>query len=320
MPASCGASRSCARAAWRRSCISRSNGCRSSPAWARRRYAAACWWRRRPTTSSAPTTTPSTASSPAAPMLEITVPSVADPGLAPPGAHVMSVIVQYAPHTHRGRLGRAARALYGRGHRHAGGLCAGAACFDTCQRTAHAGGHRAAVPHQRRTLASCRAGAGPVFHGAPGCGRSPVSCTGAGRVPVRRGLSPRRWRDGACRPQRGAAGAARGGVSMLTESEPHYRQPLRKTPFHERARALSQLDSFIPWSGYTTVDVFTSVEQEYFAIRNASLALRPDPDGQVPRRRAGRAALSQPPHDARHAQADTGQGRLHASGATTRAT
>ncbi len=57
---------------------------------------------------------------------------------------------------------------------------------------------------------------------------------------------------------------------MLTESEPHYRQPLLRTPFHERARALSQLDSFIPWAGYTTVDVFTSVEQEYFAIRNAS--------------------------------------------------
>jgi aminomethyltransferase len=57
---------------------------------------------------------------------------------------------------------------------------------------------------------------------------------------------------------------------MLTETEPHYRQPLLKTPFHERARALSQLDSFVPWAGYTTVDVFTSVEQEYFAIRNAS--------------------------------------------------
>jgi aminomethyltransferase len=56
---------------------------------------------------------------------------------------------------------------------------------------------------------------------------------------------------------------------MLTESQPHFRQPLLKTPFHERARALSQLDSFIPWAGYTTVDVFTSVEQEYFAIRNS---------------------------------------------------
>jgi aminomethyltransferase len=57
---------------------------------------------------------------------------------------------------------------------------------------------------------------------------------------------------------------------MLSESEPHYRQPLLKTPFHERARACSQVDSFIAWAGYTTVDVFTFVEQEYFAIRNAA--------------------------------------------------
>ena len=57
---------------------------------------------------------------------------------------------------------------------------------------------------------------------------------------------------------------------MLTESEPHYRQPLLKTPFHERQREYSQLDSFVPWAGYTTVDVFTSVEQEYFSVRNAS--------------------------------------------------
>jgi aminomethyltransferase len=53
-------------------------------------------------------------------------------------------------------------------------------------------------------------------------------------------------------------------------TEPHYRQPLLKSPFHERARALSQLDSFVPWAGYTTVDVFTSAEQEYFSVRNAS--------------------------------------------------
>lgn len=57
---------------------------------------------------------------------------------------------------------------------------------------------------------------------------------------------------------------------MLTESAPLYRQPLLKTPFHERARQFSQVDSFIPWAGYTTVDVFTTVEQEYFAIRNAA--------------------------------------------------
>jgi aminomethyltransferase len=57
----------------------------------------------------------------------------------------------------------------------------------------------------------------------------------------------------------------------MTESRaPHFKEPLLKTPFHERTRALSEVDSFIPWAGYTTVDVFTNVEQEYFAIRNAT--------------------------------------------------
>src|SRR5581483_5371528 len=53
-------------------------------------------------------------------------------------------------------------------------------------------------------------------------------------------------------------------------SRMHFSEPLLKTPFHDRARRESQLDSFVPWSGYTTVDVFTQVEEEYFAIRNAA--------------------------------------------------
>jgi aminomethyltransferase len=59
-------------------------------------------------------------------------------------------------------------------------------------------------------------------------------------------------------------------AAVTSATPPHYVQPLLKTPFHDRARAYSQLDSFIPWSGYTTVDVFTNVEQEYFAIRNGT--------------------------------------------------
>ena len=51
---------------------------------------------------------------------------------------------------------------------------------------------------------------------------------------------------------------------------PHFRQPLKATPFHERSRQYSQLDSFVPWAGYSTVDVFSTMEQEYFAIRNAA--------------------------------------------------
>jgi aminomethyltransferase len=57
---------------------------------------------------------------------------------------------------------------------------------------------------------------------------------------------------------------------MTQSLAPHFQQPLLKTPFYERARACAQVDSYIPWAGYTTIDVFTNVEQEYFAIRNAT--------------------------------------------------
>ncbi len=57
---------------------------------------------------------------------------------------------------------------------------------------------------------------------------------------------------------------------MNTTTVPHYKKPLWDTPFAERARAFQQRDSFVPWAGYSTVDVFTTVEQEYFAIRNAA--------------------------------------------------
>ncbi len=70
----------------------------------------------------------------------------------------------------------------------------------------------------------------------------------------------------------------------------HFKQPLLPTPFHQRARELSQVDSFIPWAGYTTVDVFTTVEQEYFAIRNAATLYDLTP--MVKYRVAGRDALA----------------------------
>jgi aminomethyltransferase len=58
-------------------------------------------------------------------------------------------------------------------------------------------------------------------------------------------------------------------MNNVLERPPHYKQPLLTTPFHDRARAASIVDQFVPWAGYTTVDVYTTVEQEYFAIRNA---------------------------------------------------
>jgi len=77
---------------------------------------------------------------------------------------------------------------------------------------------------------------------------------------------------------------------VTLSAESHFTQPLLKTPFHERARALSQTDSFIPWAGYTTVDVFTTVEQEYFAIRNATTLYDLTP--MVKYRIVGRDALA----------------------------
>ena len=58
-------------------------------------------------------------------------------------------------------------------------------------------------------------------------------------------------------------------MNETSDKGAHFRQPLLTTPFHERQRSLSQVDSFVPWAGYTTVDVFTNVGQEYFAVRNA---------------------------------------------------
>jgi aminomethyltransferase len=55
-----------------------------------------------------------------------------------------------------------------------------------------------------------------------------------------------------------------------SNDRPHYQRPLLTTPFFERSRFLVQTDTYIPWSGYTTPDVYSSVEQEYFAIRNSA--------------------------------------------------
>lgn len=50
----------------------------------------------------------------------------------------------------------------------------------------------------------------------------------------------------------------------------HYRRPLLGSPFLARSKEYIETDSFIPWAGYSIVDVYSSVEQEYFAIRNTA--------------------------------------------------
>ena len=50
----------------------------------------------------------------------------------------------------------------------------------------------------------------------------------------------------------------------------HYRRPLLHTPFYPRSRDHVETDAYVAWSGYSLPDVYSSVEQEYFAIRNSA--------------------------------------------------
>ena len=59
-------------------------------------------------------------------------------------------------------------------------------------------------------------------------------------------------------------------MPVQADPRPHYQRPLLSTPFFERSRLLVETDRYITWSGYSTPDVLSSVEHEYFAIRNAA--------------------------------------------------
>ena len=53
------------------------------------------------------------------PYMDIVIPSLTDPSVAPPGKHVMSCFVQYAPyHLKEGHVGRAARGVWRHRDRH----------------------------------------------------------------------------------------------------------------------------------------------------------------------------------------------------------
>ncbi len=59
-----------------------------------------------------------------APAMEITVPSLNDPALAPPGKHVLSAVVQYAPYELKGGWTQERATFHGALHRSSGQACA----------------------------------------------------------------------------------------------------------------------------------------------------------------------------------------------------
>ena len=59
-------------------------------------------------------------------------------------------------------------------------------------------------------------------------------------------------------------------MQTLESNASFYRQPLLTTPFFECYEPLIETRAFRQWSGYNTLTVFSSVEHEYFAIRNTA--------------------------------------------------
>ena len=50
----------------------------------------------------------------------------------------------------------------------------------------------------------------------------------------------------------------------------HPHSAVLETPFHTRIAAMCRTNDWGRWAGYTTVNSFTEVELEYFAIHNAT--------------------------------------------------
>ena len=55
---------------------------------------------------------------------------------------------------------------------------------------------------------------------------------------------------------------------MNPERELLFRQPLRRTPFHDRFVELSTTEEWMAWNGYKVARVVDKLSTEYFAVRS----------------------------------------------------
>ena len=138
------------------------------------------------------------------PWIELAIPSIADPSLAPAGQHVVSAYVQYAPHRLRGDRGWDAlrESLGDAATRTIGRYAPGFESSVIAARRDHAAGSRAHVRPDRRPHLSRRARARSVLHGAPAARMGALRDTGSPPVSLQRRHPPRHRPERALRSTR----------------------------------------------------------------------------------------------------------------------
>ena len=141
------------------------------------------------------------------PYLDVVIPSAIDPSMAPPGKHVMSCFVQYAPYELReGNLGRPPRGPGRHRRRHAGQVHPQPEGHRPAPSGRHAARHRAHHGAQPGQHLPGRTDAVAALLSPAGRGPRGLPHAGARLLPVRVGHAPRRRHHG-------CAGQARGRPS-----------------------------------------------------------------------------------------------------------
>ncbi len=139
------------------------------------------------------------------PYMDIIIPSLIDPGMAPPGKHVMSIFVQYAPWNLNGGWNAAeARGLRRRGGEHARAIRAEYPTRDHAPAGDHAARDRGDHGLERREHLRRRARAASIVLLPAGARVGALPHAGARLLSVRRGHASGRRHHGRLRPPRGA--------------------------------------------------------------------------------------------------------------------
>ena len=148
------------------------------------------------------------------PYIDMVIPSLTDPSVAPPGKHVMSCFVQYAPYQPEGRqLGRPARSVWRHGDRHDRRARAEHQGHHSASAGADAARYRARLRSDRRQHLPGRADARAAVLSAPGAGLGAVPHADSESLHVRIGDASGRRHHG----------RARDGTRRMTDSEGYER-------------------------------------------------------------------------------------------------